>query len=186
MWNPVGHPRPSGFPVGPEWEPAKLLAFIVLTQKKIAATLTDWQQGKFESKSAADVAFAALKQALLTSVVLHIVRFDKPFFIHTDVSKVAVGAILEQNSEGEVRPIAFYSKNLTNAQNNSPLQYWHNEHVATPLAGGPSGLGRLNLPIEYLPGKANSAADALSRRWSYPGDSSQQVTHHKTAEDGNG
>ena len=70
------------------------------------------------------------------------------------------------------------------------LQYWHSEHVATP--SGPSGrrarwhevLSRFHITIECVSGKANSAADALSRRWEYPGDSSQNdVTVHGTAED---
>ena len=192
---------------------------------KLAAPLTDLlQQGSFSWQPEHDVAFRDLKAALLNSVVLHIVRYDRPFVIRTDASKVAVGAVLEQHSsEGELRPVAFYSRKLTKAQHNWPprefemyaivmslmkwqsmigmqpvtvltdhesLKYWHSEHVATP--SGPSGrrarwhdvLSRFNITIEYVSGKTNSAADALSRRWEYPADNSQNdVTIHGTAED---
>ena len=61
------------------------------------------QQGSFCWQPEHDVAFRELKSALLNSVVLQIVRFDRPFVMRTDASKVAVGAVLEQHSsEGEL------------------------------------------------------------------------------------
>ena len=86
----------------------------------MAAPLSDLlQAGKFDWRREHDQAFNALKQALLQNVVLHIVDFGKPFLLRTDASKFAVGAVLEQHfSEGELRPVAFYSRKLTKAQRN--------------------------------------------------------------------
>ena len=191
---------------------------------KIAAPLTDLlQDGQFAWTEEHDAAFAALRQALLDNVVLHIVQFNKPFYLRSDASNQAIGAVLEQHSsDGELRPVAFYSRKLTKAQKNWPphetemyavvasllkwqsiigtqpitiltdhhsLQHWHTEHVATP--SGPTGrrgrwhqvLSRFNLIIQYLPGKSNNVADALSR-WAYPADPQQNdVTIHGSAED---
>ena len=64
----------------------------------LAAPLSDLlQAGKFDWRREHDDAFAALKKALFQNVVLHIVDFHKPFFMRTDASKFAVGAVLEQH-----------------------------------------------------------------------------------------
>ena len=75
----------------------------------IAAPLTDLlQEGQFVWMDAHDDAFAALKHALVANVMLHIVRFDQPFFMRCDARKNAVRAVLEQHSsESELRPVAF-------------------------------------------------------------------------------
>ena len=189
----------------------------------LAAPLSDLlQAGKFDWRREHDDAFSPLKKALLQNVVLHIVDFHKPFFMRTDASKLAVGAVLEQHSsEGELRPVAFYSRKLTKAQKNwstteqemyavvtalmkwesligtqqvtvltdhHSLQHWHSEHVTTP--SGPTGrrarwhevFSRFHLDVEYLPGTANSVADALSR-WAYPGGALQYVLVHGSAAD---
>ena len=43
-----------------------------------------------------DEAFVQLKAALCEVATLHVPKFDRPFYIRTDASKYAVGAVLEQ------------------------------------------------------------------------------------------
>ena len=90
---------------------------------ELAAALSDLL--KLESVvwfNAEDQAFQALKKVLLDTVVLRIVRPDAPFFIRSDASSVAVGGVLEQHSEeGELRPVAFYSRKLRLRSVSGPL-----------------------------------------------------------------
>ena len=85
----------------------------------IAAPLFDLLQknDRFQWTSTHSESFEHLKRALLENVVLHIVRFDQPFFLRCDASEAAVGSVLEQHSgKGELRPVAFYSRKLTKGQ----------------------------------------------------------------------
>ena len=68
-----------------------------------------WEKNQQES-------FSALKRAVVTGPVLRIVDSQKPFFLETDASSIAVGAVLLQ----EGRPIAFGSKKLYPSQRNWP------------------------------------------------------------------
>lgn len=45
-------------------------------------------------------------------------RFDYPFVITSDASKVAIAAILSNRIDGEERPIQYFSKTLNSAQRN--------------------------------------------------------------------
>jgi hypothetical protein len=59
-------------------------------------------------------AFEALKKAMADHVVLHLLQPDRPFVIHSDASKLAIGGVLEQHDEkGNLRPVAFFSRKLT-------------------------------------------------------------------------
>jgi hypothetical protein len=69
------------------------------------------------------------------------------------------------------------------------LEEWVKETLDTP--GGPVGrrsrwhefLSKFNLEVEYMPGKTNMVADALSR-WAYPAsEAARDVTKHGTVED---
>ena len=56
-------------------------------------------------------AFDAIKKGMLENVVLQIANPYKPFILRTDASGYAIGAVLIQlDSEGKERPVAFYSK----------------------------------------------------------------------------
>lgn len=66
-----------------------------------------------------DSAFNALRAALSSSPILIHPNFDKPFFLFTDASDVAIGAILAQQDENQVdRLISYYSKTLSKAERN--------------------------------------------------------------------
>ena len=54
----------------------------------------------------------ALKVAMATTPILHLLDFKQQFVVTTDASDVAVGAILEQNFGSRLQPIAFASRKL--------------------------------------------------------------------------
>jgi hypothetical protein len=66
-----------------------------------------WQWTVKEQK-----AFDDMKRIMSREVLLVYPDFNKPFVIHTDASKVQLGAVISQNG----RPIAFYSRKLNPAQ----------------------------------------------------------------------
>ena len=59
-------------------------------------------------------AFDKIKQLVSRETLLSYPDFNKPFEIHTDASKVQLGAVISQNN----KPIAFYSRKLNPAQIN--------------------------------------------------------------------
>ena len=56
--------------------------------------------------------FEKLKAALISSPILILPNFDKLFYLTTDASNIAIGAILEQKIEGQLHPIAYASRKL--------------------------------------------------------------------------
>jgi hypothetical protein len=73
-----------------------------LTSKKTQFVWTDTEQKAFE----------CLKTQISKDVLLSYPDFSKPFNIHTDVSKIQLGAAISQNH----KPIAFYLRKLNPAQ----------------------------------------------------------------------
>lgn len=63
----------------------------------------------FTWTSETQAAFEALKQALVSTPVLQLPNFTKPFVIQTDASEKGVGAVLQQ----EGHPLAYVSKALS-------------------------------------------------------------------------
>ena len=63
-------------------------------------------------------AFGKLKKALARSLSLHHVQVDKPFILRTDASGYAIGAVLEQEKDGQIVPVAFCSRKLRKSQRN--------------------------------------------------------------------
>ena len=61
--------------------------------------------------------FNALKQALCVAPVHAYPRFDLPFILDTDASTSGVATMLQ---DGEVRPIAYAAKALTNSKRKWP------------------------------------------------------------------
>ena len=49
-----------------------------------------------------------MKSALAKSLALFYLQPDKPFVLETDASKYAIGAVLKQEIENELRPVAFF------------------------------------------------------------------------------
>ena len=61
-------------------------------------------------------AFLALKKALTSFPVLRLPDFTKTFYVMTDASIIAVGAMLAQVWSGYEHPVAYYSKSLLKTQ----------------------------------------------------------------------
>lgn len=61
-------------------------------------------------------AFDTLKKVLIGDVVLKFPNFEEVFYVTTDASDVAIGAVLSQDELPNDRPIFFYSKTLSECQ----------------------------------------------------------------------
>ena len=72
-------------------------------------TIKHW--GEAEQK-----AFDQLKISLATAPVLRLPDFGKTFILTTDASLVSVGAVLEQEFEDGLHPVAYESKKLTSTE----------------------------------------------------------------------
>ncbi len=63
--------------------------------------------------------FEKLKQSIADDAVLSFPQLDKLFYLHTDASEYAIGAVLSQKDEEDnLRPITFESKILCATQRN--------------------------------------------------------------------
>ena len=82
----------------------------------IMAPITDCiKANKFKWTDEAEAAFKDIKSHLTTVPVLILPNFQHPFELHTDASKVGIGAVLSQHD----KPIAHFSEKLSNSR----LQY---------------------------------------------------------------
>ena len=63
-------------------------------------------------------AFLLLKTILLHAPILGFSKFRQPFVIDTDISETAIGAVLSQIVDGEIRPVAFESRVLSKTEVN--------------------------------------------------------------------
>lgn len=70
-----------------------------------------WTEGCRES-------FARLKEKLTTTPVLSYADFSKPFILEVDASYQGLGAVLSQEFEGKVRPVAYASRSLRPTERN--------------------------------------------------------------------
>lgn len=65
-------------------------------------------------------AFNKLKEILTNDLILRIPDENLPFKIHTDASKIGIGAVLMQTHPNGDLPVAYLSKKLTTTQSNWP------------------------------------------------------------------
>ena len=166
----------------------------------IAGPLTDLTRDDVQFKwgGEEESAFHALKEALETAPVLMLPDATKPFVINTDASEYALGAVLQQEHEGVLKPVGFMSQKLSGSQTIYPTHdkemlaiveacaHWRHLLVGRPVlarsdhhslqqfleqrtlskrqARWMEALAELDLTIQYVKGKSNVVADALSRR----------------------
>ncbi|CAM1305316.1 Uncharacterised protein r2_g1510 [Pycnogonum litorale] len=74
------------------------------------------KQGSLTWSTASTEAFQATIEALVSATLLVHPQPDAPTAIVTDASETAVGAILQQYIQGEWKPLAFFSKKLSNPE----------------------------------------------------------------------
>ncbi|KAL5503369.1 hypothetical protein EMCRGX_G010306 [Ephydatia muelleri] len=63
-----------------------------------------------------DSAFRVLKQRLTTPPILAYPNFSNPFVLATDASGIALGGILSQTTDGKEQVIAYWSRQMNNAE----------------------------------------------------------------------
>ncbi|WVY89838.1 hypothetical protein V8G54_035352 [Vigna mungo] len=154
---------------------------------KIARPLTELlKKGGFSWNVDAEEAWKTLKTAMTTAPVLSLPDFKQPFHIECDASGRGVGAVLMQ----ERRPIAYFSKALSEGRVNGPrlghttlealprqekfivhtdqksLRHLLEQRITTQ--NQQDWIAKLlgyDFDIVYKAGSANKAADALSRRY---------------------
>ena len=78
--------------------------------------------------------FTAFKVAIPTALVLRLPDFEHQFIITTDISDVAIRAILEQDFGSGLQPMAFSSQKL----NSTKIRYMNGSYWAScgPLVNG--------------------------------------------------
>ena len=88
----------------------------------IVAPLTDALKGGGSAtlnwSSAQDKAFAKLKELLCAKPILRLPNTTRPFVLRTDASDVGLGAVLLQEHEDGIFPVAYASRKLTRAERN--------------------------------------------------------------------
>ncbi len=84
----------------------------------IAKPLTDLTQHdvKFKWTDEEQLALDKLKSSIINAPVLKIGDPLKPYYITTDASNIGIGAVLEQEEDKKMRPVAFYSHKLNLAE----------------------------------------------------------------------
>ncbi|XP_076062417.1 uncharacterized protein LOC143037752 [Oratosquilla oratoria] len=131
--------------------------------KKSAPNRVSW--GETEER-----AFHKLKSYLCSSPILQLPNPRKPFTLRTDASQDAVGAVLLQEQDGWLYPVAYHSRKLRAAERNystierellgivdgiKKFQFY--------LYGGKFVLETDHMPLEHL--KPSKTANARLTRW---------------------
>ncbi|KAI2654741.1 Retrovirus-related Pol polyprotein from transposon opus [Labeo rohita] len=88
------------------------------------------------------LAFDNVKSLLCSAAVLAAPCFERPFSLQVDASQIGAGAVLQQDDEGMVRPVSFFSRKFNSYQLNYSVAY--------------------SLDIRHVRGSENIVADALS------------------------
>ncbi|XP_072144307.1 uncharacterized protein [Dermacentor andersoni] len=96
---------------------------------------------------------------------------NKEFVVQADASNLGIGAVLFQEHEEVLRPVAFSSQSLTPAERNYSVTEHHMALTWLKRLCEPSGchvhwaltLQRYNFVVRYRKGSTNVVADALSR-----------------------
>ena len=79
--------------------------------RKHAPNVVQWTEAQEE-------AFATLKSLLCKEPILQLPDPNKQYILRTDASKEGIGAVLMQESNGQVHPVSYYSRKLRAAERN--------------------------------------------------------------------
>ncbi|KAF8748210.1 hypothetical protein RHS01_10963 [Rhizoctonia solani] len=161
-------------PAGFSMDQKKIKAVTSWPTPKTVKQETSWSWGNLEEE-----AFQELKSLVTWSLVLIHSNPNLPYYLETDASGVAMGAILSQQGEDNcLHLIAYMSKSFSGAKANynthdkellaiiKALEEWQIFLEATdkPVQ---IFLSNFNFEIHYHPGKQSGKPDALSRRPDY-------------------
>lgn len=117
--------------------------------------------------------FDILKEKLTTSPILAYADFSLPFILEVDASHRGLGAVLSQEQEGRVRPIAFASRGLRPTERNTAtyssmrleflaLKWAMTEKFREYLLGHKCTVFTDNNPLSHL---ASAKLGATEQRW---------------------
>jgi hypothetical protein len=88
---------------------------------KLQVNRLDWKKASLKPVAWDDeskAAFKALKYALREGLQFFQLEPDQPFVLRTDASDFVIGAVLEQERNGEWVPVSFFSRKLGKSQLN--------------------------------------------------------------------
>jgi hypothetical protein len=124
---------------------------------------TSWQWRVEEQAS-----FEALKQAFTSAPILAMPNLSQPFILECDASDYATGAVLSQRmTDGQVHPVAFFSKTLNDAERNYDIYDKELLAVVRPMNKWRHYLEGGEYPIEIISDHKNllyfSTACTLTR-----------------------
>ena len=117
----------------------------------------------------------ALKKAFTSAPVLGFADYSKPFIVETDACDTGLGAVLSQQQEdGRLRVIAYASRGLRGAENNSAsysskklellaLKWGITDKFRDYLIGGSCVVYTDNNPLTYI--TKTSKFPAMEQRW---------------------
>ncbi|KAL0152450.1 hypothetical protein M9458_052173, partial [Cirrhinus mrigala] len=165
---------------------------------KLVAQLANPKPLKRSAREFAEACFEGLKGKLTTAPVLAYADFSLPFILEVDASHGGLGAVLSQEQQGKVRPIAPTERNTTNYSSmkleflalkwamtekfreyllghkcvvftdNNPLSYLTSAKLGAMEQRWAAQVAAFDFEIRYRSGKSNRNADALSRQ-NFPG-----------------
>jgi site-specific DNA-cytosine methylase len=139
----------------------------LLTQKGAAPMLDVWGEKE-------DAAFEQLKQVLVSPPVLRSPDFTKMFYLHTDYSGQAIGAVLTQEDEdGNHYAIGFASRILHGPEQRYSATegeclaiMWHVEHFRAYIHGHQFHLITNHSALQFLLGpRASQSTNRKHQRW---------------------
>ena len=120
-----------------------------LTKKK-SPNVIKW--GETQEK-----AFSILKRLLVAEPILRLPDMTKPFLLRTDASDAGIGAVLLQQHEGKLFPVAYASKKLLPRERNYSIMekeclavVWAVKRFNVYLYGAPFVLQTDHQPLAYL------------------------------------
>jgi hypothetical protein len=85
---------------------------------EIAAPLNALRKkdSKFVWSTQCEKAFQKLKDSIMQPPVLRLADFDKKFIVQSDASSIAIAAVLSQEVDGILQPVAYASRKLTQSE----------------------------------------------------------------------
>jgi RNase H-like domain found in reverse transcriptase len=115
MANPHHHQGSTQFSRILQFLPPFILNFSGIAQplNNLTKKNQQWQWEENEKK-----AFNTLKEICATKLVLRSPDWSKKFILETDASGYALGAVISQEYEDEIHPIAYHSQSLQPAEKN--------------------------------------------------------------------